>query len=104
MVVEKFLKSYEVDLTTFGDGQDGLDALIENEWDIALVDINIPTLNGYEIVTSVRKIHPTKPIIAVTASELSEIKERAIKAGITDVLIKPFSKETLINTISKYLQ
>lgn len=104
LVVEKFLKGYEVDLNTFGDGQDGLDALIENEWDIALVDINIPTLNGYEIVTSVRKIHPTEPIIAVTASELSEIKERAVKAGITDVLIKPFSKETLINTISKYLQ
>lgn len=104
LVVEKFLKDYDVDLNTFGDGQDGLEALIEKEWDIALVDINIPTLNGYEIVTSVRKIHPTKPIIAVTASELSEIKERAVKAGITDVLIKPFSKETLINTISKYLQ
>jgi len=104
LVVEKFFNDYDVNLLTFQDGQDGLVALTEEEeWDIALIDINIPTLDGYEIVKSIRKTYPSKPIIAVTASELSEIKEKVINAGMTDVLIKPFSKETLINMVTNYL-
>ncbi|MDT0294234.1 ATP-binding protein [Mesonia ostreae] len=103
LVVEKFLATAEVNLKTLEDGQLGLEALQHDNWDIALIDINIPSLNGYQIAKAVREIYPTKPMIAVTASELNEIKEKAKDAGMTDVLIKPFSKECLLEMIRKYV-
>lgn len=103
LVVEKFLINHKVELITFTEGKKGLEALKDTEWDIALIDINIPNINGYDIVTEIRKIYPKKPMIAVTASELNEIKERAMSVGMTDVLIKPFNKEKLIKIITKYL-
>lgn len=103
LVVEKFLSTYELSLSTFEDGKEGLKALSNEDWDLALIDINVPNLNGYEIVSAIRKIHPEKPMIAVTASELSEIKERAMNAGMTDILIKPFNKKSLLEIIHKHL-
>lgn len=104
LVVEKFLATHNVTLTTFEDGKEGLEALTNEDWDIALIDLNIPSLDGYQVVQAARKIYPKKPMIAVTASELSEIKEKSINAGMNDVLIKPFNKECLLAILNKHLQ
>lgn len=102
MVVEKYLSSYDIELEMITDGKLAYEALLEKTYDLVLLDINIPSMNGYEISEKVRAKGIKTPIIAVTASELSEIEERAYKAGIDDIIIKPFQKQKLIQTLSEF--
>lgn len=104
LVIEKFLSPYQVQLDIYSDGTSGYEALKNNHYDLALLDINIPGLNGYEITRKIRKVKRKLPIVAVTASELSEIEETAYKAGMTDILIKPFNKQKLNEMLSRHLK
>ncbi|TQD40171.1 tetratricopeptide repeat-containing hybrid sensor histidine kinase/response regulator [Haloflavibacter putidus] len=103
MVIEKFLSAYQVNLDIKDEGKEGYQAITQNEYDLILLDINIPGMNGFEISQKVRETQNNVPIIAVTASELREIQEKADLAGIDDILIKPFSKEKLVAIIEKHL-
>jgi len=102
MVIEKYLSSYDIELEMITDGKLAYEALLEKTYDLVLLDINIPSMNGYEISEKIRAKGIKTPIIAVTASELSEIEERAYKAGIDDIIIKPFQKQKLIQTLSEF--
>lgn len=104
MVVKKFLAPYNFLLDIKEDGKEGLAAIKENKYDIILLDINIPEINGYQIAREIRKKNTFVPLIAVTASELTEVKEKVIASGMNDILIKPFSREALMKKINKYLK
>ncbi|WP_281752962.1 tetratricopeptide repeat-containing hybrid sensor histidine kinase/response regulator [Neptunitalea chrysea] len=103
LVLKKFLDCYEVQLEVFSDGDSGFESISSNKYDLALLDINIPGLNGYEITERVRKFDKELPIVAVTASELTEIEDFAFEAGMNDILIKPFNKSKLLEILNKYL-
>ncbi|TXK70934.1 ATP-binding protein [Mesonia sp. HuA40] len=103
MIVSKFLSNQEVELDIASEGNQGLALFHKNKYDLLLVDINIPGMNGFDITREIRKTNREIPIIAVTASELKEIQSLADTVGITDILIKPFNKETLIDLLRKYL-
>ncbi len=103
MVIEKFLSPYNFKVETVVDGNEGFKVLKERKYDIVLLDINIPSMNGYELAKKARELGLKTPIIAVTASELSEIKDKVYAAGMNDILIKPFQKEKLIKKIGKHL-
>ena len=103
MVIEKFLSPYNFKVDTITDGKEGFKVIQEKDYDIVLLDINIPSMNGYELARKSRELGIKTPIIAVTASELSEIKDDVYAAGMDDILIKPFQKEKLIKKIGKHL-
>lgn len=103
LVVKKFLEPLGVILTDVSDGKEGFDLLLNNDFDLALVDINIPSMTGYEISREVRKQNNPIPIIAVTASEPDETEESAKKNGMNGILIKPFRKEELYQIIESFL-
>ena len=102
LVTQKFLSPYNIELVMISDGKEAYEALLENEYDVVLLDINIPSMSGYEIAKEVRDRGVNVPIIAVTASELSEIEERVYNIGMNDIIIKPFQKQKLIDTLSKF--
>lgn len=82
---------------------------IENaEFDLVLMDIKLQDQWGDEIAKKIRQLpereHKRVPIVAITAKIFSEDLKRYKKAGINDVIKKPFDEVTLINTISKYLK
>ena len=104
MVIEKFLYPYNFKVDTVTDGKEGFKVIQEKKYDLVLLDINIPSMNGYELARRSRELGIKTPIIAVTASELSEIKDDVYAAGMDDILIKPFQKEKLIKKISKQLR
>ncbi|GLB49678.1 tetratricopeptide repeat-containing hybrid sensor histidine kinase/response regulator [Neptunitalea lumnitzerae] len=103
LVLNKFLSIYNVNLDVYSNGNEGLEAIKASDYDLALLDINVPGLNGYEITRSVREFDKELPIVAVTASELSEIEDIAMEAGMDDILIKPFNKNKLLEILIKYL-
>lgn len=102
MVTRKFLSSYKINLDIISDGKEAYDAILKNNYDLVLLDINIPSMSGYEISKKIRDKGIEVPIIAVTASELSEIEEKAYALGMNDIIIKPFQKQKLIHTLSKF--
>jgi len=103
MVIRKFLSSYNIELEVISDGFMAFEALNENDYDLVLLDINIPSMNGYQVAEGVRRVGVKTPIVAVTASEYSEIEEKVRNAGIDDILIKPFQKKSLEELLDKFL-
>ncbi|MBW2960695.1 tetratricopeptide repeat-containing hybrid sensor histidine kinase/response regulator [Mesonia aestuariivivens] len=105
MVIQKYLASYKkINLEIISDGKEAYKAILNQDYDLVLLDINIPSMNGFAITKKIRKKGFKLPIIAVTASELTEIQDKAYAVGINDIIIKPFQKKKLIAVISKYLQ
>ena len=105
MVTQKLL---EKNGHNFQIAENGLEALLlveENKFDVILMDINMPVMNGIEASIKIRNLGIKTPIIALTASDkeniLKEILEK--KNGLTDVLVKPFEYSDLENVISRYI-
>jgi CheY-like chemotaxis protein/HPt (histidine-containing phosphotransfer) domain-containing protein len=84
---------------------DGIEALEKAGSNPALVfmDIQMPRMNGYEAAKTLRKRGFSRPVIAVTASALSDERERCMAAGFDDVLVKPFKRPELEVMLNKWI-
>jgi two-component system, cell cycle response regulator DivK len=89
-------------------GRFGLDALelFRNDpgFDLILMDIQLPDMDGKQVTREIRNQNPFIPIIAQTADKSPMEKELALKAGCTEVITKPFSMEELYEVISKHIR
>lgn len=90
--------------------KDGKDAIIKysNEpFDLVLMDIQLPIINGYEATKRIKYIQGIKnnqiPIIALTAYATTEVREKCKEVGMQDFIVKPIEFTEMFNTISKYL-
>ena len=72
-------------------------------FDMILMDLQLPDMDGKQVTREIRSRNSLIPIIAQTADRSPLEKELALKAGCTDVLLKPFSMEELFEVIGKYL-
>ncbi|NOR75396.1 MAG: response regulator [Draconibacterium sp.] len=107
-VVMYFLRKYKYDITTVIDGNDAVEVIINNNFDLILMDIMLPGMNGFEITYEIRKFEKenkiSKPvvIIALTAATYNNDRDKCILAGMDDYLSKPFTAEQLNNKIKKF--
>lgn len=91
---------------TFGD--DGLQALNllkeanKNTFDIVLMDIQMPVMDGYEATQEMLKLYPNLPIIGLTAHALSEVKDRCLEVGMVDHITKPVDLDNLVMAIQRH--
>jgi two-component system chemotaxis response regulator CheY len=85
------------------DGKDGIDMLERENVDVVITDINMPRMDGYEVVRQLRlrPEHKTTPILVLTTESEAEKKNIARAAGATGWLVKPFDPERLIATVRK---
>ena len=65
------------------------------------MDIQLPEVNGFEALRSIRRKHPKIPVVAITAYAVSGDRERGLKAGFNEYLAKPVSRKTLLDAILK---
>jgi CheY-like chemotaxis protein len=98
--------NYSVDWAT--DGKIGVEKFLENDYDLILMDIQMPIMNGLEATGEIRKYekqmeeeHPV-PIIAITAFAFEHDKQNCLDAGMDDYLTKPYRPQELIEIIKKY--
>lgn len=98
-------KVHEDDIFDAPDGKTALDILIKDNIDLLLVDWNMPKLNGLELVKIVRglEMYRDLPIIMVTSEAARYNVMEAVKAGVTDYIIKPISDKTVLEKIKPYL-
>jgi two-component system, chemotaxis family, chemotaxis protein CheY len=85
------------------DGQDGLDVLDREQVDVVITDINMPKMDGYEVIRHMRSnsAHKSTPILVLTTESEADKKSLARAAGATGWMVKPFDPDRLIATINK---
>lgn len=107
LVVAKMLRKLGMEVQTADNGLEALDALAEKNFNLILMDIQMPKMDGYRTTAEIRKMPDPKkrdlPIIALTASAFLTEKEKAKLFGMNDHVGKPFGPEDLLEKISKCL-
>lgn len=78
------------------DGQQGLDYAQSGEYDVVLLDIMLPKMNGYEIVRAMRQEKNATPVLMLTAKDEIPDKVHGLDAGADDYMTKPFSPDELL--------
>lgn len=99
MVTKKILDKSNFKSTIVDDGYAAIEAIGKENFDVILMDINMPLINGFETTRMIRKKGFTTPIIALTAFAKDEITEEALSVGMNDILIKPFEASKLTKMI-----
>ena len=100
------LKKKGFELIIAGDGQEGIDKAIEENPDLILMDLSLPTMDGWTATAEIKKIEGVKdiPIIALSAHAMPEHRDRAIKAGCSDYDTKPVDIKRLLSKIEQYIE
>ena len=94
-------KYYEYDRAK--NGQEAVDMVENGTYDMVLMDIKMPVLDGLEATKAIREKHPDLPIVALTANAFDSDRQLAMQAGCNDFLSKPVSSDVCIKTIRKYI-
>ncbi|WP_296147823.1 response regulator [uncultured Flavobacterium sp.] len=103
IVTRKILEKNDFECMIAEDGFVALEMLDEATYDLILMDINMPRMNGFETTKLIREKGIKIPIIALTAFDKDEIEKEALESGMDDVLIKPFEPALLFEIISNHI-
>ena len=96
------LNGYEITHCT--DGQSAMEVAVKNQFDLCLLDVMLPEIDGFTLATEIRKRDTHIPILFLSAKSLKEDKIKGLKLGADDYITKPFSIEELILKIEVFLR
>ena len=94
-IIEEFLLESGYDVESFFDGEKSLDAIGSKNYDMLLLDVNVPSINGFEILSYLRDIGNTTPAIYITSLSGIDDLKKGFDLGADDYLKKPFDLEEL---------
>jgi CheY-like chemotaxis protein len=105
MVVKHFLHDTGYRLDIVATGRDALEALERTRYDVLLLDVQLPDIDGVEVTTIIRKDPrwDALPIIALTAHGMPQDRTRCLAAGMAGYLVKPLEQHAVIATIESVL-
>lgn len=105
LVAKGMLGKLGCDVVVAAHGAEALDQLEHDEFDLVLMDCNMPVMDGYEASRQIRQSGrwPHLPIVALTANAMSEERERCRAAGMSDYLAKPFRREELAALLDQWI-
>ncbi len=106
LIAKKFLKNWGARITHVTNGKDAVDLVQRKTFDLVLMDLQMPVMDGYEATSLIRKAGHSPfelPIIALTASAIHTEREQALEVGMNDLITKPFSPIELHTKLKKYL-
>ena len=103
MITQKMLEQKGIPSHTIDNGEEAIEHLKENDYDLVLMDVHLPGINGTEATLEIRKFNPTIPIIALTAISLNENREMLLSYGMDEVIMKPFVPEEFYEILFRFL-
>jgi len=103
MITLKMLEKKEVKCTIIDNGEEAIEHLKDHHYDLILMDVHLPGINGTEATAEIRKFNTETPIIALTAISLNENREMLLSYGMNDVITKPFIPDNFYAVISEHL-
>lgn len=104
-LIRQFLKKERFRVCVFSTGQDALQALRSTQCELILLDLNMNCINGIDVLESLKKQPNTRhiPVVIITGSEDSAEHETCLRAGSAAILLKPFDKKQLLETVTQHL-
>ncbi|WP_316739383.1 PAS domain S-box protein [Pedobacter aquatilis] len=104
LVASILLLDYGATVMVAENGEVALDMIEKETFDVILMDIQMPVMNGYDTTRKIRKMGNNIPIIALTASAIKGEKEKCIAMGMNDYITKPINEEDFLKTIDKWIK
>ncbi|MBY0315999.1 MAG: response regulator [Bdellovibrionales bacterium] len=101
-LLEMFMAPTNANLTFANNGREAVDLMNREQFDLILMDIQMPEMDGFEAVTHIRQKGWTGPIIALSAHTHQYERDRALSVGFTSYLVKPISRASLWEAVSVY--
>jgi CheY-like chemotaxis protein len=106
-LIKAITKSKDWDITIVDDGEQAIEMFRNNAYNLILMDVQMPVMNGYEATKIIREIEKERgthtPIIALTAYAMKADKDLCIEAGMDDYISKPFKRQQFLDAIIKVL-
>ncbi len=106
-LIKALTKSKNWDITVVENGQEAVEAFKKDEFNLILMDVQMPLMNGYEATMMIRDIEKERgthvPIIALTAYAMKSDKDMCIEAGMDDYISKPFKRQIFLDSIEGFL-
>jgi signal transduction histidine kinase/ActR/RegA family two-component response regulator len=103
MITKKILENKGIVCEICETGEDAIEKTQNNKYDLVLMDVHLPGINGTIATEEIRKFDAKTPIIALTAISLNENREMLLSFGMTDVITKPFNPDNFYKTIETHL-
>jgi len=104
LFIKKGLEENQFDADIAYDGKTGKEKLLKGKYDLAILDLNLPFINGYEVCKEIRAKNFTLPILMLTALSTTEDKLTGFESGADDYLVKPFEFRELVARIKALLK
>jgi CheY-like chemotaxis protein len=97
------LRDCGAELVVAENGQIAVDLVATSSFNLILMDMQMPVMDGYAAAAEMRRRGFTAPIIALTANAMAEDRKRSMACGYTDYLTKPIDREILLKTVRQHL-
>lgn len=108
ILAKQYMMLWDVECDVAENGEIALTLVQTNDYDMVLMDLQMPEMDGYQTTIAIRNLPKQKfkdlPIIALTASAMLDIKDHAFVVGMNDYISKPFNPDELYRKISAYAQ
>ena len=101
-VIKEQLTGLGMNITLANNGQEAVETVQQNNFDIVLMDVQMPVMDGYTATREIRQLGIPVPIIALTAAAMFEDKQKALASGMNDHLSKPFKEAEILAMITKW--
>lgn len=98
-----YMRKVGLDLDIVENGAQAVEHAVNNDYDIVLMDMRMPIMDGMTAVSTLRNFGYEQPIIALTANTMKKDQEKCLNAGCNEFLSKPIARDDLISTLSGYL-
>jgi signal transduction histidine kinase len=102
-VIKQFLTKWELTIQVAGNGKEAVELYKTQPFDLVLMDLYMPEMDGIEATKEILKINPAAKILALTATHESEIKEIVKSTGMKGYIMKPFQPDNLLQVLSQQL-
>jgi signal transduction histidine kinase len=103
LVIKQFLLKWEANVTVCESGIAAIEQITNESYDLVLMDLQMPEMDGYEAANKINAIKNNTPIIALTAAIVEDVRAKALKNKMVDVLAKPFKANDVFTVLKKYL-
>lgn len=103
LVTKKIIQNSNLNCTIVDDGYAAIAVLEREHFDLILMDINMPIINGFDTTRKIRAKGYTMPIVALTAFDKDEVSDEVYKCGMNDILVKPFEPYKLYQIIHNHI-
>ncbi|QKJ31215.1 response regulator [Mucilaginibacter mali] len=102
LIASRFLNKWNVTISEANNGLVATEMAAQNSYDLIIMDLQMPVMDGFEATKAIKQTQPDLPIIALTADAMPETYTKAHECGMDDYLTKPFMPEILFEKVSKH--